>query len=145
LDAFSPVSSKPAFIYMLSQQKVAVTRSRGGQKPLLSAGRTCTIIFLNPDINPASFKITLNNQQGTNTQDNRFAQCKQVEQMQHDSSQLFPLLQTSALNTECHLLSPEHRQSPPAQNHEITTNATRLKSENACRVLKHCFLTMRDT
>lgn len=95
LDAFSPVSSKTAFPHVLSQQRVVLTRSRGGQKPLPSAKRTCTIIFLNPNINLASFKITLDNQQGTKTQDDCFAQCSQVEQIQKDSSQLFPLLQTS--------------------------------------------------
>lgn len=139
LDVFSAVSSKTAFLYMLSQQRVVFTGSRGGQKPLLSAKRTCTIIFLNPNINPASFKITLDNQQGTNTQDDCFAQCNRVEQIQKDSPQLFPLLQSSCLNGERRFLPPEQRQSSPVQNRETTTNATRLRSVNASKVLKHPF------
>lgn len=35
LDAFSPVSSKAAFIYKLSQQKAVLTRSKAGQNPVL--------------------------------------------------------------------------------------------------------------
>lgn len=52
LDAFPPVSWKAAFISMLPQQKVVLSRGRGGQEPLLSAQRTCTIMLLNPHINP---------------------------------------------------------------------------------------------
>lgn len=47
LDAFSPVSSKAAFIYKLSQQKAVLTRSKAGQNPLLCTQRTCTLIFIN--------------------------------------------------------------------------------------------------
>lgn len=47
LDAFSPVSSKAAFIYKLSQQKAALTRSKAGQNPLLCTQITGTVIFIN--------------------------------------------------------------------------------------------------